>query len=94
MWFVYIIKCADKTLYTGYTNDLEKRFEKHKAGKASKYTRSHVAKKIVFFEKHAKKIVAQRREREIKSLTRKEKLKLILSSAFAKASADKKNKSG
>ena len=79
MWFVYIIQCKDKTLYTGYTNDLEKRFEKHKAGTASKYTRSHIAKRIVFFEKYDNKIVAQRREREIKNLERKDKLKLILS---------------
>ena len=77
MWFVYIIQCKDKTLYTGYTNDLEKRFEKHKSGKGGRYTRSHIPERIVFFEKYDNKIVALRREREIKSWPRKEKLKLI-----------------
>ena len=79
MWFVYILKCVDDSLYTGYTDNLEKRFEKHKSGKASKYTRSHKPKEIVFFEKYDKKIVALRREREIKKLERKEKLSLIKS---------------
>jgi len=64
-------------LYTGSTNDLEKRFKKHKEGKASKYTRSHIAVRIVFFEKYDNKIVALGREREIKKLKRKEKLVLI-----------------
>ena len=78
-WYVYIIKCTDGSLYTGYTDNLEKRFEKHKSGKGAKYTRSHKPKKIVFFEKHVKKIVAQRKEREIKNLTREEKIKFIKS---------------
>ena len=77
MWFVYIIKCEDGSLYTGATNDLEKRFQAHKSGKGGRYTRSHIPEKIVFFEKHSKKIVALRREREIKNLTRKEKIKII-----------------
>jgi len=79
MWFVYIIKCVDGSLYTGSTNDLEKRFKAHKEGKGGRYTRSHIPERIVFFEKHAKKIVALRREREIKNWDRKEKLKFILS---------------
>ena len=66
MWFVYIIECDDCTLYTGFTNDLESRFEKHKNGKGAKYTRSHKPKRIVFFEKYDNKIEAQKREREIK----------------------------
>ena len=77
MWFVYIIKCKDGSLYTGYTNDLEKRLEKHKSGKGAKYTRSHKPQKIVFSEKYDNKIIAQRREREIKSWTRKEKLEFL-----------------
>ena len=79
MWFVYIIKCKDGSLYTGSTNDLEKRFEAHKSGKGGRYTRSHIPEKIVFFEKCDNKIVALKREREIKNLERKEKIKLILS---------------
>ncbi|MCX6723669.1 MAG: GIY-YIG nuclease family protein [Candidatus Staskawiczbacteria bacterium] len=77
MWFVYIIKCEDCSLYTGSTNDLGKRFEAHKSGKGGRYTRSHIPEKIVFFEKYDNKIVALKREREIKDLARKEKLKLI-----------------
>ena len=77
MWFVYIIRCKDKSLYTGVTNDLERRFDAHKKGKGAKYTRSHKPQKIVFFEKYDNNILALRREREIKKLTRKEKLVLI-----------------
>ena len=77
MWFVYIIKCVDGSLYTGYTNDLEKRFEKHKIGKGAKYTNSHKPEGIVFSEKYDNKIIAQRREREIKSWNRKEKLEFL-----------------
>ncbi len=76
-WFVYIIKCRDGSLYTGATNNLEKRFDAHKKGKGGRYTRSHIPEKIVFFQKYGKKVIALRREREIKSLERKEKLKLI-----------------
>jgi len=88
-WFVYIIKCVDGSLYTGTTNDLQKRFEKHKIGKGAKYTRSHKPEKIVFFKKYDNKIVALQKEREIKNFTREEKIKFIKDSAFAKASADK-----
>jgi putative endonuclease len=77
MWFVYIIKFEDGSLYTGSTNDLKGRFEKHKEGKGAKYTRSHIPEKIVYVEKHHKKIIALEREREIKNLPRKEKLKFI-----------------
>lgn len=77
MWFVYIIKCVDGSLYTGYTNNLEGRFEKHKNGKGAKYTRSHIPEKIVFYKKCRIKITAQKKEREIKNLTRKEKLEFI-----------------
>ena len=73
-WFVYIIKCVDGSLYTGYTNDLQKRFEKHKSGKGAKYTRSHAPESIVFFQKYVNKIKAQQKEREIKKMTREEKL--------------------
>ena len=67
----------DASLYTGCTNDLGRRFEEHKSGKGGRYTRSHVPEKIVFFEKHDSKIVALRRERQIKEWSRKEKIKFI-----------------
>ena len=65
------------SLYTGSTNDLQKRFEAHKSGKGGRYTRSHIPEKIVFFEKYDNKIIALRREREIKSWPRKDKLQMI-----------------
>jgi putative endonuclease len=77
MWFVYIIQCVDGSLYTGATNDLETRFEKHKKGKGAKYTRSHIPEKIVFFKKYANKIKALKKEREIKNFTREEKIKFL-----------------
>jgi putative endonuclease len=77
MWFVYIIKCIDDSLYTGTTNDLEKRFEKHQKGTGAKYTRSHIPEKIVFSEKHRSKLVALRREREIKDWTHKQKIDFL-----------------
>ena len=77
MWFVYILKCKDGSLYTGATNDLKKRFEAHKSGKGGRYTRSHIPTKIVFFEKYDNNIIALKREREIKKWPRKKKLKFI-----------------
>ena len=77
MWFVYILKCEDGSLYTGYTNDLEKRFESHKSGKGAKYTKSYPPEKIVYFEKHRSKIIALKREREIKKWPRAEKIEFI-----------------
>lgn len=77
MCYVYILKCADDTLYTGWTVDLEKRVNTHNKGKASKYTRARLPVKLVYFEAYDNKIDAQKREWQIKQLKRKEKLKLI-----------------
>lgn len=77
MWFVYILQCNDGSLYTGYTNDVEKRFEKHRLGKGGKYTRSHKPQKIVYIEKLQTKIAALKREREIKSWSRNEKIETL-----------------
>ncbi|MCX6722225.1 MAG: GIY-YIG nuclease family protein [Candidatus Staskawiczbacteria bacterium] len=77
MWFVYIIRCKDGSLYTGATNDLEKRFADHKSGKGAKYTKSHIPEEIVFSKKFRSKIKALKKEREIKDLTREEKIKFI-----------------
>ena len=79
MWFVYIIKCVGGSLYTGSTNNLEKRFEAHKNGKGAKYTKSHLPERIVFFEKHYSKILALKREREIKDWSRDKKINFIKS---------------
>lgn len=76
-WFCYILCCADDTLYTGITNDLEKRLSAHNAGKATKYTRARGPVELVFVESYADKSSALKREMGIKSLLRMEKLALI-----------------
>ena len=77
MCYVYILECVDKTLYTGWTVDLNNRIKTHNEGKASKYTRSRLPVDLVYFETYEDKISAQKREWAIKQLSRKEKLKLI-----------------
>ncbi|HHY03982.1 MAG TPA: GIY-YIG nuclease family protein [Thermoanaerobacterales bacterium] len=77
MCYVYILECADKTLYTGWTNNLEKRLETHLKGKGAKYTRCRLPVKLVYFEEYDDQVSAQKREYEIKSLSRLEKLQLI-----------------
>lgn len=77
MCYVYILECSDKTLYTGWTNDLDKRIEAHSKGKGAKYTRCRLPVKLVYFEEYEDKISAQKREYAIKQLSRTEKLTLI-----------------
>lgn len=77
MYYVYILECADKSLYTGWTLDLDNRLKKHNEGKASKYTRARLPVKLVYYELLDNKIDAQRREWRIKKLSRNEKLQLI-----------------
>ena len=76
-WFVYILQCADHTLYTGSTNDLDKRLAKHNSGNGAKYTRSRLPVKIIYYENAENRSTANQREAAIKKLTRKEKLELI-----------------
>lgn len=78
MYFVYIIECKDKSLYTGITNDLVRRFDEHKSGKGGHYTSAKKVVKIVFTEEHPNRSSALKRECEIKGWTRKKKLELIL----------------
>ncbi|HLC88104.1 MAG TPA: GIY-YIG nuclease family protein [Patescibacteria group bacterium] len=75
MWYVYILLCGDNSLYTGSTNDLEKRFLDHKNGKGGKYTRSHRPLKLIYKEEFATKSEALKREAEIKSWSRGKKIK-------------------
>lgn len=77
--YTYIVECADGSLYTGWTYDLEKRMESHNSGKGSKYTRTRLPVKLVYYEIKADKIEAMKREYAIKRLTRKDKLLLIQS---------------
>jgi len=82
MCYVYILECSDDTLYTGWTIDLGRRMEAHSKGKASKYTRCRLPVKLAYFEECEDKVSAQKREYEIKQMTRLEKLKLIRSRLF------------
>ena len=75
--YTYLLRCADGTLYCGWTNDLEKRVAAHNAGAGAKYTKPRRPVELVYFETFATKQEAMRREAEIKSLTRQEKLSLI-----------------
>ena len=75
--YAYMVECSDGTLYTGYTNDLEKRVQAHNSGKGAKYTRSRLPVRLVYFEEFETKEKAQSREWHIKRLTRAKKLELI-----------------
>ena len=77
-YYIYILECADNTLYTGYTNDLDNRLKAHNAGKGAKYTKSRLPVKLVYSETFDNKKEAMSREWFIKHrLTREEKLELI-----------------
>jgi len=76
-YYCYILLCSDKTLYCGYTNDLEKRVKTHNRGKGAKYTRQRTPVKLVYSEEFKTKSEALKREHQIKKLSRKEKLKLL-----------------
>lgn len=75
--YVYILKCADNTLYTGWTNNLVNRFNQHQSGHGSKYTRVRLPVHLVYTEEYAEKNLAMKREAEIKAMSRREKLDLI-----------------
>lgn len=77
MWYLYILRCKDDSLYTGITTDVEKRLEAHRAGKGAKYTRGRGPLELVYREECGDHSDALRREAEIKRISREEKLKLI-----------------
>lgn len=77
-WTVYILECADKTLYTGITTDMARRLAKHANGTGAKYTRGRDPYKVVYTEIRRTKGRALKREAEIKSLSREQKLKLAV----------------
>ena len=79
MNYTYILKCKDETLYTGWTNDIEKRLEAHNAGKGAKYTRSRRPVELVYLEQFETKEEAMRRGHAIKHMTRRAKLGLVMS---------------
>lgn len=77
MNYTYLLECADKTLYCGWTNDLEKRVKAHNSGLGAKYTKPRRPVTLVYFEEFETKEEAMRREAAIKRLTRYEKLRLV-----------------
>lgn len=76
-WFVYILRCGDGTLYTGVTDDVQRRLAAHRAGKGAKYTRGRGPLELVYTQKQPDKSAALRREFQIKKLTRPQKERLI-----------------
>ena len=75
--YTYMVKCRDGTLYTGWTNNLEKRLTDHNDGKGAKYTKSRRPVELVYYESYETKEEAMRREYAIKRMSRKEKLQSI-----------------
>lgn len=88
--YTYIIECADGTLYTGWTNDLENRIAAHNSGKGAKYTRGRGPVKLVYYEQYDTNKTAQIRECQIKKLSRKEKEQLVAKQASADQSVKSK----
>lgn len=75
--FVYIVECADKTLYTGWTTDVKRRLKTHNAGRGARYTRERGPVRLVYVEEVPDRRAALKRELEIKRMRRAQKLKLI-----------------
>lgn len=76
MWYTYIVRCSDGSLYTGITNDLTRRMLQHNQGKGAKYTKYRNPVVLVYNEQHETRSEASKREYAIKQLTKKEKEKL------------------
>ena len=74
-WCVYVLLCRDRSLYTGVTNDLGARVAAHNSGKGARYTRSRLPVRLVWSERRRGRASALRREAEIKSWTRAEKIR-------------------
>ena len=77
MYFVYILLCVDGSYYTGSTNNIEKRFKDHLAGKGAKYTKSHKPVKVIYKEKFSTKSEALKREAELKKWPKVKKMRLL-----------------
>jgi putative endonuclease len=76
-WFVYVLRCAGASLYTGIARDVARRCRQHNAGTASRYTRCRRPVEVVHQEAHANRSLALRREAAIKAMSRPEKESLI-----------------
>jgi predicted GIY-YIG superfamily endonuclease len=76
-WFVYLLRCANGSLYTGITKDVKRRCQQHNTGIASRYTRSRLPVVVVHQEAHANRSLALKREATIKGLSRRQKMALV-----------------
>jgi len=77
-WIVYILECKDKTLYTGITNNLERRLSQHVTGTGAKYTKGRGPFHVVYTENCKDRSEASRRESEIKQLSKNQKTELLM----------------
>ncbi len=87
-WRVYILRCADGSLYTGVTNDLDNRMKAHSSGRGSKYVKSRRPFRLVFSEPAESRSEAQKREAGIKGLSRREKIRFISQNAKRRPQAN------
>ena len=76
-WYLYILECGDGTLYTGITDDVQRRLAAHAAGKGAKYTRGRGPLRLAYTEACGTRAEASRREYEVHRMTREQKLRLI-----------------
>src|SRR5947199_10668933 len=76
-WFVYMVRCADGSLYTGIAKDVTRRCQQHNAGTASRYTRSRLPVELLYHEAHPSQSSALRREAAIKAMDRRGKLTML-----------------
>ena len=76
--YCYILECADGTYYTGWTTDPERRVAQHNKGMGARYTRTRMPVKLVYLEPQLNRTTAMKRERAIKALSRKQKMKLFM----------------
>ena len=79
--YCYILRCADGSFYTGWTNDLARRYRQHLSGNGGRYTRTHLPVKLVYFERQADARAARKREAAIKKLPRLKKSELVAGNA-------------
>jgi putative endonuclease len=87
-WYVYIVRCADTTLYTGATNRIDARIAAHNAGRGSRYTRSRRPVELVYCEEQRGRSEALRREAEIKRMPAEAKRRLLTTATEARADSD------
>ena len=92
MYWVYLLRCGDGSLYTGCTNDLVRRLRAHQSGRGAKYTRSRLPVELVYREPAADRSAALRREAAIKAMTRAEKLALLAAIPEGEPAAEKMNR--